>query len=356
MKNKLYLLLAGIFIFNAGALLANQNKPNKEIIDQNKKIQDQEKKIEEQEEEQEPKAIAQQPEKDTIKFLQGLAPAYKLEPNMVKFANDNIQKGKQYIKDIYAGKVKKFQGEPNQMQRDYLESIIAISWYLFSKAVEKGQGFTGGTIVFEDKDFKVFNFLLHYVKQVNEDVKGGNYKAEYISLNCYGYPRHSTHFPELQNKDGYEQFGIDIRKKGEDVLRADLPSQKRHILFGKAGNRLTFIKMELYGICGTNTDAINHLGQLFASKAAGISRREDMPKPYKKRYKELLEGLPKKDRDKIQNWMKGKTVTLKNIYFALKPYNGIAAVGQFIKDLENDFDNLDLRRGNEVILKKRDIA
>ena len=113
--------------------------------------------------------------------------------------------------------------------------------------------------------------------------------------------------------------------------------------------------MELYGICGTNTDAINHLGQLFASKAAGISRREDMPKNYKKRYKELLDGLPKKDREPIKK-MVGKTVTLSKIYNALNPYKGITAVGQFIKDLEKNFDNLGVRRGNEVILTKKEIV
>ena len=47
----------------------------------------------------------------------------------------------------------------------YMQSIIGLMFYFYSKAVEKNQGFSNGAFVIKDPGFKVFNFLYRFVEK-----------------------------------------------------------------------------------------------------------------------------------------------------------------------------------------------
>lgn len=338
----------------------------------------------------------------TIKFLQGLDEKFRPSDILISAIPNYIKNGDQYLADLYAGKTTKIPTGPkvtlseleaveaaaksknatqqakdkaiatkqkfDDMQKEYLNSIISIVWSLFNKAIEKNQGFTSATTVVKDPGYKLYNFLLEYAKSVNPGLEvGGNPTLAVASLNCYAYRRRSTHFPEQQKLSTFDgHFGIDIRYDEGD-LEALLPANKRHVLFGKiiqSGQELTFVKAEEDGVC--YRDAVAHLGSLIKKKTVGkvyapgeIARREDVPSSVKDQFKALKESVKKNDPKLYKELKKSLAdhVGIKEIY--LETQSLAAMVGakfateanKLLQDLTSKYDNLDIRRGNEVILQ-----
>ncbi len=298
---------------------------------------------------------------NTIAFLKNQSPVYALSTEGESSARERIKNGKMYLKSLASGTMNdipvKFKNPFVEIQRSYLDAIIALCWALFDQAVREGHGFTGGTIVFEDKEYRIFNFLFDYATKANKDLASGERDPKYISQNCFAYERHSSHFPEMQNS--YGQFGIDIRY-GQGDLEKLLPANKSHILFGKIllkGKELSFIKMEVYGLCMRDASVVKHgLEFLKGTKGKkGPSRREDLPKQVKTLLGKMLNAIPKKFKADITTEI-GKPEVIKNIYAVAKKLamqkgtSGSKEAEDLVKYLDDNFDHLDIRRGNEVIL------
>lgn len=305
------------------------------------------------------------PTKKTIEFLVNSPAPYTLNKEQINFAADKIIEGRNVLQKVLSGELRE---ETNPAK--YLDLIIAINWALFSKAVNKGQGFAGGTIVVEDPQDRLFNFLLNYVRLVG-DVK------------CLGYSRSlSTHFEEAKKVfDGVKakQYGIDMRYSARDKLNPWLPNNKAHLLFGKTGNNLTFVKWETFGTSCTIGEWAAHMKEWAKSKEkkGGLSRREDVPKDAKKEYHAFVDKF-----DKAKTTIaviKPKVEFIRNMYdFAKKIHAATLLLGlsfrrkqlpeksrtfellsqeanSFIKYLTAHFDHLEARRGNEVIVSTSEI-
>lgn len=147
---------------------------------------------------------------------------------------------------------------PTKTQEEYLQSIISLIWYLYGEAINKKQGFTEGTFVIEDKNFKLYDFLIGYVKKVNPEITGTiTDPASASANNPFAYSRISSHYKAEQKL--YRQYGIDIRFDKKSEALPLLPSGKRHLVFGKIDEKrnLIFIKPENYGIYTTHEKAMH---------------------------------------------------------------------------------------------------
>lgn len=328
----------------------------------------------------------QQPAKvqKTVEFLQNVPEPFALPENVTNFAQKKIKEGNEILKKIARNpesimlECKKNQQERKEkdvatflaQQKAYLDQIIAVVWALFNKAVEKGQGFTGGTIVIIDPGFALYNFLFNYVCFVNPNIQPGKNPSNIIADNMYGYARRSTHFTELNDLSNFEgHYGIDIRYDEKD-LQPLLPGNKQHILFGKLPHLaipVIFIKFETYGLVLERKELIKHVEKaaqkgkkdILRSHTPSLSRREDMPLEVKKRFENLLNQLPKAEQ-KIVNKAISKQFNHIRTYYAqakrLATHQEKYApeAQKFVNYLDNHFDFVYLRRGNEVILDLRD--
>jgi predicted DNA-binding protein len=323
---------------------------------------------------------------DAIVFLLKVGESFTLPETLIDFAQEKIKEGNSTLKKIEQNpklieraceKYQKIRKEMDEIsfltqQKIYLDEIIAVAWALFNRAVEKGQGFTGGTIVVIDPEFALFNFLFNYVCFVNPQINPEKNPANIISSNLFGYSRKSTHFTELKSLENFEgQYGIDIRYDGKN-LEPLLPSNKAHILFAKlpyVDIPLTFIKFETYGLVFEGKDMIRHVGKAIIKGKKDIlkthiqllSRREDIPEEVIKRFKNLVKQLPKKEKARVKEAIAKKFDHIRTYYIEAKRLSTHSEkyaenAQQFVKYLENHYDYLDLRRGDEVILDLRDFA
>jgi len=336
----------------------------------------------------------------TIDFLKAQGPKFAPSADKEDQIKQLIGYGNNALKLLYLGKLSLPSGEGgwaprykvedySKIQNAYMNNIVAMSWALFNKAVSKNNGFTGGAIVIEDKDKKLFNFLLNYVKGLNANVAAGINKIEYVSNNPYAYQRTSTHFKEIQDKAGYEQYGIEIRymgSKGEvGPLAKLLPTNKVHLVFGNVtfnDHPLTFIKWEDHGLYGT-VEAIKHLHGVFKSKENEIGRREKVSANLNNIFSNLIDilenirpqlaVLAKSQRvidgrnklypirtmnlilDKIKDILPAPELPgydiSKNVII-----NKIKQDANKLNEALKNYDHMDLRRGDEVILDQNEIS
>ncbi len=232
----------------------------------------------------------------------------------------------------------------------YFDTLVSLAWGIYDRAVEKDGGFYDGTIVILDPDGRIFSFLHTYAHRMWDNT---TYESRYATTKCHGYPRHSTHFPE----EKITQWGIDMRAPSGKGLEALLPTGKRHILFGKLSSGRTFLKFEEYGLCVRDGSIVAHgLGyvrsivrKVTATNDGKYTRREDIPHWVSKLYRKFVHKAAR------------HTVTIpKNPHSIHEMYRTAQLVQdvsclkkrarKFIKELEEHFDHLHIRRGNEVIM------
>lgn len=311
-------------------------------------------------------------------------------------------KGHQLYSNIVSGTLNKAHliAHPHE----YVHDIAALVFYFYSKAVQKGQGFSSGTFVIYDPGFRLYNFLYSYVK--SRWTPNNMFQEILLDVSSRGaYPRKSTHFNNyylftkkakrrrfrtIVKKKNFIHYGIDMPKT---IL---LPAQKKHVLFGKVeiDPPLTFIKLEKHGLGKTGVlqhirglresqirkaigKAVNLLhskgivtaGSRFDSLLKDFSasssddtadtRRENIPVTTLATFLGLLvaDGSPFK-KDEIE---KGPIKAF-GIQYMLKLANEYskgplgtptwrAALSEFAQTIQKQYDHPTLRMGREVILK-----
>ncbi len=323
-------------------------------------------------------------------------PAYQNNP--ASYPATMIAKGALVYKSIQRGNAARLQQNMDQ----YMQSIIALMFYLYSKAVEKNQAFSSGAFVIKDPDFKVFNFLYAYVekkwkpknmfKEINVDISG-----------IGAYPRQSTHLNDYYKyTDKVEKGWIGTSKKKEfthygiDLPKGYLmPAGKRHILFAKEETKppLTYIKLESHGL--GLSGVVQHAGELVKVKTGRLVskvekklkklnfkedsrfnklmkqvsgslgsddspeyRREKVPaEPVIMFFALLLsDGTPVKEGEIETKRVKALGLQAINVLldtFIRAPQASKAwkqEAQNFLNQLRNEYDHLDVRIGREVIL------
>lgn len=262
---------------------------------------------------------------------------------------------------------------PNKSQDDYLQSIVAMMWYLYSQAISKDQGFTEGAFVIEDKDFKIYNFLMGYVKKVNPSITGTiKDKARTSADNPFAYSRVSSHY-KLEQKT-HRQYGIDIRLDKNSEALPLLPIGKRHLVFGiiDQARNLIYLKPENYGIYSFYEKAM-HGKEFIVARGVKLlpSMKNILSDPLYKSFEEYIgtddDPLYRKERvpqefivefEKIINQQCRSKKNAQKIIreaiqkgikrvFAIKPAIIMADLRQ---QLDAQFDYLYYRTGREIIL------
>ncbi len=314
-----------------------------------------------------------------------------IKSQLSKLASDKLPMN-YILNKIYLGGVYAYQllyGNPKQIptqtQEEYIESIIALMWYLFSTAINKDQGYIEGSFIIRDYNGKVFNFLMDYAKKVNKTLTG-SIKDSISTDNPFAYARLSSHFKQYQNK--YKVYGIDIRKGAQGSALPLLPAEKRHILFNQIEDgKTTFIKMENYGVYGLLEGTIPHTKEFIIAQAKKIPtlrtqfglgsdddplyRKERIPADFINKIKEILTkaNYPKQiqqiietkvNQDGIQAISENYIEKNNQIFFP-ETVNKQAqqAFKQEIQKLRaqltKEYDHLNYRYGREVILTPREL-
>lgn len=159
-----------------------------------------------------------------------------------KLHPERVASGKQIACNILGGSMKPIAGT-----QEYLNAIINLMWYFYDLAIQKDQPFDEGTFVIQDRQLRIYNFLMSYVKKVNPPITDTiNDPVLNVSTNPFAYSRLSSHFKLEQRQ--YRHYGIDVRFGAAQFAQVLLPAQKTHILFGCIGNDQIFIKLENVGI------------------------------------------------------------------------------------------------------------
>lgn len=252
-----------------------------------------------------------------------------------------IERGKEVFDAVFQGQIYSHSFD----RITYLNNIIALMWYFYAIVIEKDQGFTSGVMILEDNDQKIYQFLHHYIKQVNPKRL---LRRSLISMNPYGYSRRSTHFPRDQEK--FIQYGIDIRFTPYQKAQQFLPAFRTHILFGRLNHGLTFVKFERHGLyakdgfVGHAFGFLNHvikqtISKFVARKERSLERKEYMPEWVKQECRKL--GL--------------KMSNIKKIRDIVQIHHKDQRLNDFIARLAQKYDHLGMRYGGEVILSRAEM-
>ena len=282
----------------------------------------------------------------------------------------------------------------------YLNLVESVGEYFLSnakKAVAKDRGpdFVSGTTVIEDKNGQLYKFLQGYVETVFK-LKNGPTAA--LDKPCFvangtAYPRISSHF------DAKINYGIDLMNPIHTVSDPNPDSRevRSHFLFGKTnddlGNPLMYVKFETHGL-GTPKDAAMHvlnyvrrksglIAEQMAAKVSGSKkskkakvkqgeekesgkavirdRRENTPAALMKEYKAALKesGVSKAEQKKLLDAAKTRGIAAihEQVSQLSKHADKYPAAAKLKTRIENTYvdGNLDIRKGNEIIVRAADL-
>jgi hypothetical protein len=263
--------------------------------------------------------------------------------------------------------------DAEQIRKDYLTKITTMMWGIFGESVDKNEGFVRGSYKIIDPDFKLYNFLLDYVKLVT-----GSEDPKLLPYGCTSSNHAYRRSPRLKGSSHYkneckndEQFGIDIRRENYETSLKILPASKTHILFARIvipGSNLpiTIVKFEEVGMGGLG-EFFDHSLNFGASghNLTDVDRREkdvvmDVRLAFEAACTFFITNNPELtsvvDNDLLQK-LKAKGMVYEMLQFLNEKFN---AEKEF-DDIMSHFYNMlelngyekqvaEIRNGNEVIL------
>lgn len=259
-------------------------------------------------------------------------------------------------------------------QRDYLDAILSLIWFLYGNALLQEQGFSEGTFVLEDKEFIIYNFLMGYAKKMNSTIKDTlEDPALNYSNNPFAYSRASSHYQHLKK---YRAYGIEIRYGQNGWPMPFLPAaNKCHLLFGKinADKNLIYIKPENDGLCmdgllrhtggylmaqGRKTPMIREgfkmVGYDIGTDDDENNRKERVPAQFITDFTTILNNEKSISSDVVKTL--GALIKVEGIKVLTYPeVEGIPAFQELRKRYEELYNHLALRTGREVIFVHQEL-
>lgn len=246
---------------------------------------------------------------------------------------------------------------PDEERAQRLRSIVDYLWYLYHEQARKEEAFVEGTFTTVDKNSRVYDYFMRYVKGVNEAVTGTlQDPALTHAKNPFAYPRKSSHFKELLQR----QYGIDIRADADGYCSLELPAQKGHLFFVKDENDTISIKMENYGLGYREVGhhalefgiallrKIPGVKKLFTSDDDPLYRKERIPAAFKTMVNAKIAATY--DRARRALLKQAKVVGMKKLFEKESLDNSL------IERLDKEYDHLPMRRGREGILTHETIS
>ncbi len=283
-----------------------------------------------------------------------------------------ITLGTSYMRSIMEGKLDQI---PTATQEEYLRSLVALNWFFYSFALENGQGFDEGTFVIEDKDFKIYNFIMNYIKKFNPTITGTiQDPLAFYSKNPFAYSRDASHF--VDRKKLYRPYGIDMRFGPNGREESMLPANKKHMLCGKIdeAKQLLYIKPENHGLYLYDglpghvheyvmaqvrkspriKGVLAWFGWNIGSDDAAENRKERIPVEFLQALDALLKNdseLSKDEKDQLSVAAKKQglqTLTSEQVRKS-------AELKKLAEEYAKQYTNLEMRHGREIIIKADDI-
>lgn len=299
---------------------------------------------------------------DTTAYLTtSVGSAYRLRPEEVPFAQENVRLGYRLLGQVLEGTYL-YYPDPAVSEAH----TAAVAWALFDAAVAKGQGFEQGAFVVEDPDGRLFSFFRD---------------------NERSYKRVSSHLKPLTRRTGVAHHGLDMRgarpaglpahpDAGEHAL---LPARKRTLLFipmlpgagTELGRRHLFLKLEDHGLEGLGAfirhgfDYLHTTVMGFGATPAERARKERVDPALARAYRRLLDHIPASGRAHltpasyaaadlgvramVAEWARLKPVIQQDpaLFDLGRDFAGALA--------NKRYDHLDVRTGDEVIFSRGDL-
>jgi hypothetical protein len=276
-----------------------------------------------------------------------------------------INTGHQLVTDLLNGNV--------PTRRCTVEDMTNIMWYLQVKGEQQKGNYSQGALSIPDPDHRIRDFL--------DTCKEG-------------YQRESSHISGFQVQEGGKHRGIDCYGSGNNMQEL-LPYGRSALLYGSLNrgegmqmpNDRLWMKIESHGawltspkggrdVDGPGRTANRHdvgafWGHTFSflatrgqGSAAGTFK-ERIPDTVKNDFKDLCRAAPQNIRDILTaNTPTDKAKGLRVMYQNAKNARDAlpledsplrTQLNNFIQNLEQNYDNLDVRIGNEVILTQQDL-
>lgn len=280
----------------------------------------------------------------------------------INFAKQQVSKGGLYASYVLQGHIDKV---PQNTRQELLSSLVALNWYFYIEQLNKNneeEGFEEGAFLIPKSFMPLFSRYLEMVKQEGHNINGGN-----SGPNPFAYYRNSSHLQKLTKN---KHIGIDVCFSQEQGVQAMLPGGQRHLLvIDYDHDDLVYIKPENYGI--SNWEDTAHHGFEFIvaqarktpiiQKTLGMKsdddesyKKERIPADVKKAYQKLSKthNLDEKAAEI------GIFAMYKNTINHLKTISDTQLrkpLEEFTTKLEETYDHLDVRIGNEIILKDIDL-
>lgn len=257
----------------------------------------------------------------------------------VETAQSYIDKGKVLIGQIMDGT--KTDGKE--------EDLLHLTWFLMAQGIKKGQGYQEGAFMIEDRNKKLYNFLLKS--------QGENASTSYV--------RPSTHFKGRTD----QQYGL-------DVFHQDMPCKKRTLLFGMIDNKdsseqVLFIKPEnfsAYVSVAKFYDAWYHGWEMIVAQKnkllyeglddAENMRKERVPTEVTKEFVKLIKLLRKNpgfDYKAVHSDAKKYGISFMNGFIDNLQEKPAGFDPSRFKSLIRDYDHLEARTGREVYLTAQEL-
>lgn len=177
-----------------------------------------------------------------------------------------------------------------------LESITALLWALYDAAYNTGNPFLRGSILLEDSDKKIHNYLENYccfaanVPSPDQLMIPLNLQASNLAYNR-NYTSGSSHFVGRT----LTQYGIDSRFRVRYFAIGVFPFKMSHLLFGRVlthtGEELTFIKVEDEGL-GDNRAMVRHtINYGLPVPKTNVRREKDIPESISEAFRCLIDSI-----------------------------------------------------------------
>lgn len=250
--------------------------------------------------------------------------------------------------------------EHANQRRNYLIGVVCVMWSLYNQAALEQNDFSRGSYKIIDKDNRLFAFLKGYVQFAT------GYETPWYSWsNNFAYSRAPAYGLSSHYKDSSfqaEQYGIDMRLKGDQSILKLLPNEFAHLLFGDVtigDKHYTFIKFEPVGM-GSLSEWLEHALHFTQSgHVEDQARREkDVPENVQRVYDMFFETYCKHyDQSSAPRaWVNTISSMYQQLLEATNENESNQALfshflSEFIEATGQSIECIEALTGNEVVLK-----